>query len=240
MMISWLTIFFAVLLPATTAENPCRFEYIPFGIIDLTSLGNTDGTPALTDTSFSMGMYMCCFSIFIIPRLLIIAFTYNPCKSFTEKPECVNVSVCQSLLTISFDFLFYLEMYLAREPAGDKYALGTQSSAKWDAGDDFQTLPSISYSYEQKQVKVILRCLDSSTAKFTFLGEGPQNTFPFVLGHRCACWNGCNDGKSLLESMIYLYEPIQWDQQQQQQRQHHQQQQLRQEEVVVLVTALSL
>jgi hypothetical protein len=204
-MISWLTIFFAVLLPAITAEDPCRFEYIPFGVIDLTSLGNTDGTPVFAASSSPWSMFICCFSIFIIQCLLIIAYTYNPCKPFTEKPGCINVSVCQSLLIISFDFLFYLEMYLAQEPIGYRFVLGAQNSTKWDPGDGSGVMPSISYSYERKIVKVVLKCSDSRIAKFQVLGEAPINTYLLAVTHKCACWNGCSDGKSLLITMIYFY-----------------------------------
>jgi hypothetical protein len=170
-MISWLTIFFAVLLPAITAEDPCRFEYIPFGVIDLTSVGNTNGTPAFTNSSYPSSMYICCLSIFIIQCLLIIAYTYNPCKSFTEKPGYINISVCQSLLIISFYFLFYLEMYLAQEPIEYRFVLDAQNSTKWDPGDDSGAMPSISYSYEQKRVIVSLICSDRRIAKFEVLRE---------------------------------------------------------------------
>ncbi|CAF5118960.1 unnamed protein product, partial [Rotaria sp. Silwood1] len=50
MMMSWLTIFtcFAFLSSLIIANDPCRFESTK-GVIDLTSLGRTDGKAAYPD-----------------------------------------------------------------------------------------------------------------------------------------------------------------------------------------------
>ncbi|CAF1486162.1 unnamed protein product [Adineta steineri] len=62
------------------ADNPCRFEHSK-GIIDLTSLGRTDGTAAYPDEESS-------------PPTEFI-YNYNPCKPFSEEYDCIDVAVCQ-------------------------------------------------------------------------------------------------------------------------------------------------
>jgi hypothetical protein len=100
----WVTIFiitFGVLFSAIAADDPCRFEYYPTGVIDLTSVGNTNGTASFADNTADFknhpwSMFICYFLIRIIQYLLIIDYTYNPCKPYSEGVECINVSICQS------------------------------------------------------------------------------------------------------------------------------------------------
>jgi hypothetical protein len=57
MMMSWITTFtvsFAVLALLTNADDPCRFQDTK-GIIDLTTLGKTDGKPAYPDKAPTTG-----------------------------------------------------------------------------------------------------------------------------------------------------------------------------------------
>ena len=42
-------IFITLLFSAAFAVDPCRFEYPGRGVIDLTTLGRTDGKPAYAD-----------------------------------------------------------------------------------------------------------------------------------------------------------------------------------------------
>ncbi len=51
MIIPWLTIItavFASLSSVIVADDPCRIQF-PKGVIDLTSVGRTDGSPAYKD-----------------------------------------------------------------------------------------------------------------------------------------------------------------------------------------------
>jgi len=103
MMIIRTTIFIAVLtllFSTICMSDPCRFEYPGKGVIDITTLGRTDGTAAYADRipsgqpSYSM---LILFLVYIRTRrcLLIIEYSYNPCKPFSEGFYCTNVAVCQ-------------------------------------------------------------------------------------------------------------------------------------------------
>ncbi len=98
------TIFIAVLtllFSTICMSDPCRFEYPGKGVIDITTLGRTDGTAAYADRipprqpSYSM---LILFLVYIRTRrcLLIIEYSYNPCKPFSKGYYCTNVAVCQS------------------------------------------------------------------------------------------------------------------------------------------------
>ncbi|CAF3966120.1 unnamed protein product [Rotaria sordida] len=162
MMISWLTIFtyFTVLSSLIIADDPCRYQHPTKGGLDLTSLGRTDGKPAYPDKISSTGSGY--------------KYSYNPCKPFTEEPNCIGVAVCQ----ISMDGQL-------------SFTLGTQDSAKWNPGDGLGSLPSISYSAGEKKVTVILQCATDDTNEFEALGEPSINNYRFILTNKCACWDGC-------------------------------------------------
>jgi len=98
------TIFIAVLtllFSTICMSDPCRFEHPEKGVIDITILGRTDGTAAYADrvpsveSNYSM---LILFLVYIRTRrcLLIIEYSYNPCKPFSEGFYCTNVAVCQS------------------------------------------------------------------------------------------------------------------------------------------------
>ncbi|CAF3746268.1 unnamed protein product [Rotaria sordida] len=161
-MISWLTIFtyFTVLSSLIIADDPCRYQHPTKGGLDLTSLGRTDGKPAYPDKISSTGSGY--------------KYSYNPCKPFTEEPNCIGVAVCQ----ISMDGQL-------------SFTLGTQDSAKWNPGDGLGSLPSISYSAGEKKVTVILQCATDDTNEFEALGEPSINNYRFILTNKCACWDGC-------------------------------------------------
>ena len=80
--------------------DSCRFQHPSKGLIDLTTLGRTDGTAAYADrlpsipTGYSM-LILLFVSIFIRRYLLIIEYSYNPCKPFSEGSACQNVAACQ-------------------------------------------------------------------------------------------------------------------------------------------------
>ncbi|CAF3738054.1 unnamed protein product [Rotaria sordida] len=159
MMMSWLTIFtYSTLLSSLIiADDPCRYQHPTKGVIDLTSLGRTDGQPAYPDKLPSTGSSY--------------KFSYNPCKPFTEQPNCTGVAVCQ-----------------------DYFTLGTQDSVKWDPGTTLGSSPSVSYSAGEKKVIVILQCATDDTNELEALGEPSINNYRFILTHKCACWDGCGSG----------------------------------------------
>jgi hypothetical protein len=83
------------------------------------------------------------------------------------------------------------------------FILGTQDSAKWNAGAGPGDNVSISYNYQEKQVSVELVCSETTTAKFEAIGEGPINFYKFTLTHKCACWDGCKC-KLFFKILIYF------------------------------------
>jgi hypothetical protein len=92
-------VIFTISFSAIFADDPCRFVH-PKGVIDLTSLGRTDGKPAYPDqvpTAIPFYSMFILFQIlkFTIQCLIIIEYSYNPCKPFSEGDICQNVSVCQ-------------------------------------------------------------------------------------------------------------------------------------------------
>jgi len=87
-------------LPTTTPiVETCRFTDPDYGVIDLTTLGHTDGTPAYLDKipstpdGFSI---LTLFSQDIWKWYIgsILEYSYNPCKSFSEGPVCQNAAAC--------------------------------------------------------------------------------------------------------------------------------------------------
>ncbi|CAM4812776.1 unnamed protein product [Rotaria magnacalcarata] len=76
-------------LATSNGENPCRYADSA-GIIDLTSLGHTDGTPAFADITTSTSAWK---------------YSFNPCKPFTEGTTCKDVAVCQVPLISGESFI---------------------------------------------------------------------------------------------------------------------------------------
>ncbi len=88
--------------PPTTSSifDSCRFDYPGKGVIDITRLGRTDGQAAYADREPSGGSNYSMLNLFLIfifikLCLLIIEYSYNPCKPFTEGSVCQNVAACQ-------------------------------------------------------------------------------------------------------------------------------------------------
>jgi hypothetical protein len=79
--ITFFTIAFILSLSAIFAADPCRFEYPEKGVIDLTSLGRTDGKPTYADR--------------LPTTASAYKYSYNPCKPFSEGNFCENVAACQ-------------------------------------------------------------------------------------------------------------------------------------------------
>ncbi|CAF1226457.1 unnamed protein product [Adineta steineri] len=158
----WLTIITissALLTSSVIADDPCRFETTK-GIIDLTSVGRTDGKPAYADKT--------------PPASTDYKYSYNPCKPFTELPNCIGVAACQ----VSADGKL-------------SFSLGKQESVKWNPGAGMGSIPSITYTQGAKVVTVTLVCSTDGTEDFDAMGESPINNYKFRLSHKCACWDGC-------------------------------------------------
>ena len=115
-MISWMTNFivvFILLISIATADDPCRFEYPGKGVIDITTLGHTDGSAAFADqftkppSNYSIKILFE-ISRFLKQLLFFLEYSYNPCKPFTSSFYCQNVAACQSeyssRMNCSFNF----------------------------------------------------------------------------------------------------------------------------------------
>jgi hypothetical protein len=59
-----LLIVFGILSSPITADNPCRFQDASKGVIDLTSLGRTDGKAAYPDVIPTRGSNYSAFILF--------------------------------------------------------------------------------------------------------------------------------------------------------------------------------
>ncbi|CAF0927207.1 unnamed protein product [Rotaria sp. Silwood1] len=116
---SWLTIFtsFAVLSSLVIADDPCRFEYPAKGVIDLTSLGRTDGKPAYPDKLPLTGSGY--------------KYSYNPCKPFNEGPSCNGVAACQVSMDGQYSFSLGTQESASWNPGG----LGSGPSVTYSAGE---------------------------------------------------------------------------------------------------------
>ena len=98
------TIFITVstlLFSTICMSDPCRFEHPEKGVIDITTLGRPDGTAAFVDrvSSTQPGYSMLILILVYISSrrcLVIIDYSYNPCKPFSEGFYCTNVAACQS------------------------------------------------------------------------------------------------------------------------------------------------
>ncbi|CAF3633940.1 unnamed protein product [Rotaria sp. Silwood1] len=119
MMMSWLTIFtcFAFLSSLIIANDPCRFESSTKGVIDLTSLGRTDGKAAYPDKLPSTGSGY--------------KYSYNPCKPFTEEPACKGVAVCQ----VSMDGKFSFSLGTQESASWNQGGIGGGPSVTYSAGE---------------------------------------------------------------------------------------------------------
>ncbi|CAF1656613.1 unnamed protein product, partial [Adineta ricciae] len=84
-------ITFLILLYSTICiSDPCRFEYPGKGVIDITSLGRSDGKAAYAD---------------ILPLIPSgYKYSYNPCKQFSEGSVCVNTAACQMSINEQYQY----------------------------------------------------------------------------------------------------------------------------------------
>jgi hypothetical protein len=80
------------------AADPCRFEYPGKGVIDLTTLGRTDGQATYADRrpAKESGYSMLILLSNYFSTCSILEYSYNPCKPFSQGAVCQNVSACQS------------------------------------------------------------------------------------------------------------------------------------------------
>lgn len=94
-----LFVVFTLSFSTILAHDPCRFVDSN-RVIDLTSVGRTDGHPAYADVLSPAGSSYSMLNLYhilkyIVQYLIIIEYSYNPCKPFSEGSVCQNVSVCQ-------------------------------------------------------------------------------------------------------------------------------------------------
>ncbi len=116
-----LIIVFILSFSITVTGNPCRYEHAGKGVIDITTIGHSDGTPAFANqfqanvsnaTGYSMLIVFDLKSLELTyNHLFILEYSYNPCKPFSQTSACEHVAVCQSKhsngMNCSLDFLEY-------------------------------------------------------------------------------------------------------------------------------------
>ncbi|CAF4450847.1 unnamed protein product [Rotaria socialis] len=122
----------AHVLATINGENPCRYVDSA-GIIDLTSLGHTDGTPAFPDISQSASSWMqYCDRVVSFSE-----YSFNPCKPFTEGTTCKDVAVCQVPFT-----------------SGESFILAKHDSAVWIPPIGFGGSATLTYTYQTKHTNI--------------------------------------------------------------------------------------
>lgn len=84
------------------APGPCLYDINPRGVIDLSSVGNQDGTPRWRSIqpvpSDNHGNYYLFVFLFLNHTKSIEflkVYSFNPCYAFTQN-NCENVAACQS------------------------------------------------------------------------------------------------------------------------------------------------
>ncbi|CAF2639248.1 unnamed protein product [Rotaria sp. Silwood2] len=109
---------FAVLSSLIIADDPCRYQDPKKGVLDLTSLGRTDGKAAYSDI--------------IPPTGSNYKYSYNPCKPFTEEPTCKGVAVCQVSMDGKFSFSLGAQDSVKWNPGA---GLGSSLTILYSAGE---------------------------------------------------------------------------------------------------------
>lgn len=180
--------------------DPCRFELSGKGVIDLSSVGFSNGSSAFPESD--PGPFSSFSNSWIFPW----------CK-FSRKRNSISLSLqlqsllclhrrwwlqkCCYLSRLTIFHLWYLirrifwNILLESRNKAYKFALGTQESAVWSAGDGTGD-PVILYNYQTKNVSLTLHCLESGTPSLQAFGEGPVEFYKLQLNHKCACWNACS------------------------------------------------
>ncbi|CAF3188455.1 unnamed protein product [Rotaria socialis] len=163
---------FNLVLATINGENPCRYVDSA-GIIDLTSLGHTDGTPAFPDISQSASSWMqYCDRVVSFSE-----YSFNPCKPFTEGTTCKDVAVCQVPFT-----------------SGESFILAKHDSAVWIPPIGFGGSATLTYTYQTKHVKISMQCTkDTEVNVLEIISESPQETYNMKLSSKCACFDGCKN-----------------------------------------------
>ncbi|CAF4700051.1 unnamed protein product [Rotaria socialis] len=169
-------------LATSNGENPCRYADSA-GVIDLTSLGHTDGTPAFADTTTSASAWMqYCDRVVSFSE-----YSFNPCKPFTEGTTCKDVAVCQVPFT-----------------SGESFILAKHDSAVWIPPIGFGGSATLTYTYQTKHVKISMQCTkDTEVNVLEIISESPQETYNMKLSSKCACFDGCK--KSIAKTDFTLY-----------------------------------
>ena len=129
--------------------------------------------------------------------MLIIEYSYNPCKPFSEGSNCENVVACRSKNS-KMDLFKLSIWYLVTADGQSTYSIGFQDTAVWNPGSDAGDSPSINYVAKDQRTIVRLECSTTGQEEFEVFGEGPETLYLFRLTHKCACWNACTGKNSVL------------------------------------------
>ena len=200
--IAWLfsfSLFLSLAYRSQSLPDSCVYDLNPKGIIDLTSIGRVDGTPAWKNIPpeklDAHGNLACPLVRSVASHFsLLVVYSYNPCRPFTQS-SCKDVASCQSRIradtVVSYVTLSHFDLAFATDEKL-AYSLGTQNSLQWKvvAGQD---LPNLFYTSGERSLLVNLRCLDSGGPnKLDVYGhDSVTNYFTMTLSSKCACWDRC-------------------------------------------------
>lgn len=166
-MILWIVTFVlyfgSVRLKDCNQNSQCKCTYDDGGVVDLTSLGNTDNTPRFKDIlSSSEGNF----------------YSYNPCTPFQEE-ECTDAAVC----IINPDKTQSITIGDAAK-AAFKY---DDDSGNLIAGYTSGDITNLRLS------EIILKCDQSACdPEISADGQQNAGFFQMTLTSVCACPNGCS------------------------------------------------
>nr|ACI90368.1 hypothetical protein [Philodina roseola] len=147
----------------SSSSNACVYQDSQLGTIDLSSIGNLNGTAVFHDVSAIQS------NDFL--------WSYNPCVPFTED-SCQRVAGCQKSKISGTSYVIGLQ-----ERAQWLNMNGTSSPPPSIV---YSTLKN------DRQLTVQLICdWTASDHRLQVFGEISTGKYLMMLTSRCACWNGC-------------------------------------------------
>ncbi|CAF0928293.1 unnamed protein product [Adineta steineri] len=146
------------------ARTPCIYDLNPKGIIDLTSVGRMDGTPAWKNVHPEISDKH--------------VYSYNPCHSFTQY-ACIDVAACQSYETdekLVYSLGNQNSMQWEVQTSKDIVTLVYNSGER-------KLSVYLNCLKPGEPNKLEVHGYDSVAKIFTM-----------TLSSECACWDGCKNG----------------------------------------------
>ena len=166
--------------------DACMYHDPRYGTIDLSSLGNTNGTSQFKDYTVAyMNNYL---------------WSYNPCYNFSEM-ACENVAGCLS----NYNLFLRNSTSLSSSTSVDQtnnisYTIGLQEYVQWTNVNASSThIASIIYPAiapdQHLVVQLICDQSTSSSPSFSVIGQTAVGEYTMQLSSHCACWDGCLNPK---------------------------------------------